>query len=71
MTVARCYRKNSQEGRTIPMEHLTGAVELGGLLSYGNDLFDSFRRAATYADRILKGATPNELPVQARSSSSS
>jgi putative ABC transport system substrate-binding protein len=40
-------------------------VELGGLLSYGNDLLDSFRRAATYADRILKGATPNELPVQA------
>jgi putative ABC transport system substrate-binding protein len=40
-------------------------VELGGLLSYGNDLFDSFRRAATYADQILKGATPNELPVQA------
>jgi putative ABC transport system substrate-binding protein len=40
-------------------------VELGGLLSYGNDLFDSFRRAATYADRILNGATPNELPVQA------
>jgi putative ABC transport system substrate-binding protein len=40
-------------------------AELGGLLSYGNDLFDSFRRAATYADRILKGATPNELPVQA------
>jgi putative ABC transport system substrate-binding protein len=40
-------------------------VELGGLLSYGNDLFDSFRRAATYADQILKGAMPNELPVQA------
>jgi putative tryptophan/tyrosine transport system substrate-binding protein len=40
-------------------------IELGGLLSYGNDLFDSFRHAATYADRILKGATPNELPVQA------
>ena len=39
-------------------------LELGGLLSYGNDLVDSFRRAATYADRILKGATPNELPVQ-------
>ena len=31
----------------------------------GNDLFDSFQRAATYADRILKGATPKELPVQA------
>lgn len=40
-------------------------VKHGGLLSYGNDLFDSFRRAATYADRILKGATPTELPVQA------
>jgi ABC-type uncharacterized transport system substrate-binding protein len=40
-------------------------VELGGLLSYGNDLLDNFRRAATYADRILRGATPSELPVQA------
>jgi putative ABC transport system substrate-binding protein len=40
-------------------------IELGGLLSYGNDLLDSFRRAATYADRILRGATPSELPVQA------
>lgn len=40
-------------------------IEVGGLLSYGNDLYDNFRRAATYADRILKGATPNELPVQA------
>jgi putative ABC transport system substrate-binding protein len=40
-------------------------VEFGGLLSYGNDINDSFRRAATYADRILKGATPKELPVQA------
>jgi putative ABC transport system substrate-binding protein len=40
-------------------------VELGGLLSYGNDRLDSYRRAATYADRILKGAKPSELPVQA------
>jgi putative ABC transport system substrate-binding protein len=40
-------------------------TEAGGLLSYGNDLLDSFRRAATYADRILKGATPSELPIQA------
>ena len=40
-------------------------IETGGLLSYGNDLVDSFRRAATYADRILKGAKPSELPVQA------
>jgi putative ABC transport system substrate-binding protein len=40
-------------------------IEVGGLLSYGNDLYDNFRRAATYADRILRGATPSELPVQA------
>ena len=40
-------------------------TELGGLLSYGSDLVDNFRLAATYADRILKGAKPNELPVQA------
>jgi putative ABC transport system substrate-binding protein len=40
-------------------------AELGGLLSYGNDRLDPFRRAASYADRILKGARPSELPVQA------
>jgi putative ABC transport system substrate-binding protein len=40
-------------------------AELGGLLSYGNDRRDVFRRAASYADRILKGAKPSELPVQA------
>jgi putative tryptophan/tyrosine transport system substrate-binding protein len=40
-------------------------TELGGLLSYGNDIVDNYRRAATYVDRILKGANPSELPVQA------
>jgi putative tryptophan/tyrosine transport system substrate-binding protein len=40
-------------------------TEVGGLLSYGNGQFDNFRRAATYADRILKGAKPGDLPVQA------
>jgi putative tryptophan/tyrosine transport system substrate-binding protein len=39
--------------------------ELGGLLSYGNQQRDSFRLAAAYADRILKGEKPSELPVQA------
>jgi putative ABC transport system substrate-binding protein len=41
-------------------------TELGGLLSYGNDFLDNFRRAATYADRILKGAKPSELPSRRR-----
>jgi putative ABC transport system substrate-binding protein len=37
----------------------------GGLLSYGSDVPDIFRRAAAYVDRILKGTSPGELPVQA------
>ena len=40
-------------------------IDAGGLLFYGNDLLDSFQRAATYVDRILKGAMANDLPVQA------
>jgi putative ABC transport system substrate-binding protein len=39
-------------------------TELGGLLSYGTDQFDTYRRAATYVDRILKGEKPSGLPVQ-------
>jgi putative ABC transport system substrate-binding protein len=40
-------------------------AEVGGLISYGPDIVDEFRRAASYADRILKGEKPSELPVQA------
>jgi putative tryptophan/tyrosine transport system substrate-binding protein len=40
-------------------------AELGGLLSYGTEQIDNFRRAATYVDRILKGDKPADLPVQA------
>jgi putative ABC transport system substrate-binding protein len=36
----------------------------GGLLSYGPDIADNCRRAATYADRILRGEKPGDLPVQ-------
>ncbi len=40
-------------------------VTAGGLMSYGTDVVEIFRLAATYADRILRGAKPAELPVQA------
>jgi putative ABC transport system substrate-binding protein len=40
-------------------------VTSGGLISYGPDFLEQYRRAAGYVDRILKGEKPNELPVQA------
>jgi putative ABC transport system substrate-binding protein len=39
-------------------------AERGGLLSYGPDLVDSYRRAATYLDKIFRGAAPADLPVE-------
>ncbi|MBR1237553.1 ABC transporter substrate-binding protein [Bradyrhizobium sp. AUGA SZCCT0182] len=57
-TLAKRYRIPA----VYPFHQFT---EVGGLLSYGNDPPDNFRRAATYTDRVLKGEKPGDLPVQA------
>jgi putative ABC transport system substrate-binding protein len=49
----------------VPAVYWTSAFARdGGLLSYGVDSVDNFRRAATYVDRILRGKKPGDLPVQ-------
>ena len=51
--------------RNIPAIYERGdLVRDGGLLSYGNDLSDNFRRVAVYIDKIFKGAKAGDLPVE-------
>jgi putative ABC transport system substrate-binding protein len=50
--------------RLPTMYGLREHIEDGGLMSYGINLRESFRRAATYVDKLLKGAKPGDLPVE-------
>jgi len=50
--------------RLPTMHDLRRFPEIGALMSYGPDVYDLFRRSATYVDRILKGAKPTDLPVE-------
>ncbi|MGB7771133.1 MAG: ABC transporter substrate-binding protein [Pseudolabrys sp.] len=53
------------ERHKLPVIYWLGAfAKEGGLLGYGPDYYDPFRRSASYVDRILKGEKPSNLPVQ-------
>jgi putative ABC transport system substrate-binding protein len=54
----------AEKHRLPSMFHLREFVQAGGLLAYGPDRADLFRRAASYVDKILKGANPADLPVE-------
>jgi ABC-type uncharacterized transport system substrate-binding protein len=54
----------AQQHRVPAVYYLRTCVAQGALMSYGPDIYDLFRRSASYVDRILKGAKPADLPIQ-------
>ena len=57
--------ERSGSGSIVNISSVAGLNYFPGLMAYGNDQIDNYRRAAEYADRILKGTSPADLPVQA------
>ena len=55
---------NGEKSRLPVIYPNTSFVEDGGLMSYGPNTADNYRRAATYVDKILKGAKPADLPIE-------
>jgi len=65
MTLHRAPIISAAARSNVPAVYtLSEFVRDGGLLAYGVDRADTFRRAATYVDRILRGEKPGDLPVQ-------
>jgi putative ABC transport system substrate-binding protein len=67
-TVFIAYRRHiadlASRHRVPAVYQLTDHAEAGGLVAYGPNIADLYRRAATYVDRILKGTKPGDLPVE-------
>jgi putative ABC transport system substrate-binding protein len=65
MTVRRRSFVSTFSRDRLPVMYEEGEfVDAGGLVSYGPDVSEAYRRAATYVDRILKGANPADLAVE-------
>ena len=60
----RCVADFAARDRLPAIHGLREFVEAGGLMSYGASITDLYRRAAVYVDKILRGASPTDLPVQ-------
>ena len=62
--IAQRFAELTAKSRLPSMYGLREHVEAGGLISYGADINDIWRRAAVFVDKILKGANPADLPVE-------